>query len=130
MTPPDFLKRVQENPQIAVELYEALHAYQAAEAMPTYVSASDFVWPKQSMRQEGNPTWGWICETHGLGYRSSCICCSEEYDRHQEQKTANARIARNDALYAAKVIAEKALNLANGFEQIAAHYSNQLKEEK
>lgn len=53
MTPPDFTRRVQENPQIAVELYEAL---------------SDLVgW---------FPLKGWHTDAPSDAYRRACVAIS------------------------------------------------------
>lgn len=82
----------------APELLDALLAYQAAQAMPIYGDYSDFEFPKQSMRYEGKPDYGYICEKHGLGYGGGCVCCRDDFAQYQKQKDSDARRARDEAL--------------------------------
>lgn len=98
----------------APELLEALQAYVQASEMPTYGDASDFVWPKIEMREPGNTAWGWICEKHGLGYQSGCICCCDDFDAHMDRKNQSARYARNYALRDAHAKARAAIAKATG----------------
>jgi len=98
----------------APELLDALRAYQAAQKMPRYGDYQDFVWPQSKMRHEGEPAYGWVCEKHGLGYQSGCICCYKDFRRHQDQKDQDARYARDDALRAADEIAQSAIAKATG----------------
>lgn len=79
----------------------ASQALVAATKMSNYGDASDFVWPKSSMRKEGEPAWGWICEKHGLGYQGGCICCRKDHAKYVERKNQEARWARDDAIRAA-----------------------------
>lgn len=102
--------RVAELERDAARLREALVEYQAAQAMPKYGDYSGFVWPKIEMRKPGETAWGWICEKHGLGYQGGCICCQDEYERHRNQKDAEARYARDDTLKAADIKARAALS--------------------
>lgn len=99
---------------VAPKLLEALKEYENAEKMPTYGDASDFVWPKLNMRKPGETAWGWICEKHGLGYQSGCICCQNEFDSYRERKNSDARHARDDALYIARKKARAAIAKATG----------------
>ena len=92
-----------------VELIEALKANQIAEAMPIYGDISDFVWPKSEMRKPGDTAWGWICEKHGLGYQSGCVCCREDFDNYRKRKDQDARYERDKALREASEKARKAL---------------------
>jgi hypothetical protein len=98
----------------APELLAALHAYQAAQAMPIYGDSSDFVGGNITMREPGNSAWGWICDKHGLGYQSGCICCDDDRKRHSERKDREARYARDDAFRAAYHIASPAITKATG----------------
>lgn len=95
------------------ELEAALQAYQSAEAMSNYGDYSDFVFPKRSMRKEGEPAWGWICEKHGLGYLGGCVCCADDFKDHQNRKDREASYARNEALSAARQLAATALTGAD-----------------
>lgn len=99
--------------RVNAELVEALEAQQAAQAMPIYGDYTGFVWPKVEMRKPGETAWGWICEKHGLGYQGGCICCADEWKRHQDQKDREARYARDDALHAASNKARAALTSSN-----------------
>jgi hypothetical protein len=96
------------------ELLEALQEYVLADEMTNYGDASDFVWPKVEMRRPGEPAWGWVCEKHGLGYQSGCICCHDEYLAHKERKDDLARYARDDALHDARKKARAAIAKATG----------------
>lgn len=98
----------------APELLAALEAYESARAMSSYGDASDFEFPGQSMRKPGESAWGYICAKHGLGYQSGCICCSEEFSKHQAQKNRQAVQARNEALCAASDAARAAITKATG----------------
>jgi hypothetical protein len=98
----------------APELLEALQAHQTAQSMPVYGDHSDFVWPTSKMRVPGETAWGWICEKHGLGYQSGCICCADDFARHREAKDRNARYARDDALRAAGELGRAAIAKAQG----------------
>lgn len=98
----------------APDLLEALKAHQEAEAMPTRGDSSDFVWPKAEMRQPGETASGWICEKHGLGYQSVCICCRDDLEAHSARKDRNARAARDDALRAAREKGIAAIAKAEG----------------
>lgn len=98
----------------APDLLEALEAHQAAQAMPTHGDYSGFVWPKVEMRNPGETAWGWICEKHGLGYQSGCICCTEDWKRHQDDRDRAARYARDDALHEASKKARAAIAKATG----------------
>ena len=102
--------------RVNAELREALQAQQEAQAMPIYGNYEGFVWPKVEMRKEGEPSWGWICEKHGLGYQGGCICCSDDWKRHQDTKDREARYARDDALHAASNKARAALSSSGGTE--------------
>lgn len=95
------------------ELEAALQAYQSAEAMSNYGDYSDFVFPKRSMRKEGEPACGWICEKHGLGYWGGCVCCADDFKDHQNRKDREASYARNEALSAARQLAATALTGAD-----------------
>jgi len=97
-----------------LELIEVLKANQIAEAMTTYGDSSDFVWPKSEMRKPGDTAWGWICEKHGLGYQSGCICCSGEFDEYRKRKDQTARYLRDEALREASKMARKALEKHGG----------------
>ena len=77
---------------------DALTAIQDAIGMPTSGDSSDFVWPKSTMRHPGETAYGWICEKHGLGYQSGCICCAGDLKAYREQKDREARYAREDAI--------------------------------
>ncbi|MGE0350027.1 hypothetical protein [Hydrogenophaga sp.] len=101
-------------------LVEALEEQQAAQAMPIYGDYSGFVWPKVEMRNPGETAWGWICEKHGLGYQSGCICCTDDWKRHQDDRDRAARYARDDALNEASKKARAALESAQAL-------SNQVK---
>jgi len=96
------------------ELVVALKANQIAEAMTTYGDSSDFVWPKSEMRKPWDTAWGWICEKHGLGYQSGCICCINEFDNYRERKNDDASYARDKALRLASELARKALEKHGG----------------
>jgi len=99
---------------VAQELLAVLQEYVAAEEMTKYGDASDFVWPKIEMRKPGETAWGWVCEKHGLGYQSGCICCHEEFVKHKERKDDSARYARDDALHDARKKARMAIAKATG----------------
>ena len=77
---------------------DALTAIQDAIGMATSGYSSDFVWPKSTMRHPGETAYGWICEKHGLGYQSGCICCAGDLMAYREQKDREARYAREDAI--------------------------------
>ena len=77
---------------------DALTAIQDAIGMATSGDSSDFVWPKSTMRHPGETAYGWICEKHGLGYQSGCICCAGDLMAYREQKDREARYAREDAI--------------------------------
>lgn len=93
-------------------LVKALQEYQQASAMKTYGDASDFVWPSVSAKVPGQHAYGFICEKHGLGYQSGCICCRDDFDAHSKEKDRQARDARNDALERAERNARAALTAA------------------
>jgi hypothetical protein len=99
---------------VAQELLAVLQEYVAAEEMTKYGDTSDFVWPKIEMRKPGETAWGWVCEKHGLGYQSGCICCHDEYLAHKERKDSSARYARDDALHDACKKARAAISKATG----------------
>ena len=96
------------------ELLDALRAYQSAQKMPRYGDYQDFVWLQSKMRQEGDPAYGWVCEKHGLGYQSRCLCCHRDFERHKERKDRDSQYARDDALRAADEIARAAITKATG----------------
>lgn len=98
----------------APDLLAALEAYKVAQAMSVYGDASDFDWPTITMREPGNSAWGYICEKHGLGYQGGCICCKDEFQRHQDQKNREARYARDDALRASEAVARAVIAKAIG----------------
>lgn len=93
-------------------LVKALEAYQKAYAMPTYGDASDFAWPKITMRVPGEHAWGYECEKHGLGYSSGCICCRDDFNRHAKNKDQQECNKRDDALREASRLAKTALAAA------------------
>ena len=52
----------------------------------------------------------WICEKHGLGYTSSCVCCRDDYEKHREKKNRDARFDRDNALRQAREKSKAALD--------------------
>lgn len=98
----------------APDLLEALEAYQTAQAMPEYGDYSGFEVAKRTMRYEGKPEWGHICEKHGLGYDGRCLCCEDDFKRHRADNDRKARNARDDALRDAARKAAAAIAKAKG----------------
>jgi hypothetical protein len=110
----DELRQFQQLMEDRRALLDALQCFRAAHNMPRYGDYSGFTWANSHMRVEGDPSWGWICERHGLGYQSGCICCRDDFVRHQERQDQNARFSRDDALRDADKKACAAIEKATG----------------
>ena len=97
---------------------DALTAIQDAIGMATSGDSSDFVWPKSTMRHPGETAYGWICEKHGLGYQSGCICCAGDLMAYREQKDREARYTREDAIREASKKVRAAIAALQGWMPI------------